>query len=598
MPHTPSLLDHSTTAPRPLRADAVWPAVDDTARCAEMQRQAEALRQGAFPAALAMQLQQSLAAMPLPPALQAYASPPAADPVPSGTPLHTWIERLLREPGVMDALQRVLPPAQQGSLGTPDTSAPGPAPSPPRVVPSPASLEALAALPAGATLLDLCATVLAPVLVTVLEAYIAACRGEGAPTPQPTPTLPQPFVDYLHVLSAAHYQAVREVLAQGAFAAVDGMPWPTAQLEKGRARGHAQLRPVVTDVQPYLPPEEVERWTQLMWRQRGELADLDADTLDALSAIWLYQASDPHAAAVANVDDLLRLRGLSRHLGGQGRRGGYMAQQRTQMLPSLTHIQNLWLTMATLETYDEDATQAPSRRRKPTTRAIQSRAFVITDLLGQLRLDGFVDVEKFIFRPGEVFAHFLSGPGRQTALLSAKALAYDPYRQTWEKRLTRYLSWQWRCEAHAGDYLQPFAVATLLTAVGHPANPRRLTWQRTRLEQALDTIQHDGVMAAWQYAQEHADWPKSTVLIEPPDTIREQYQHLEQLEAPRRRQGLAPDALGARLKRRRQALGLSQIQAAEQLGLHQGHFSRLERGQVTPSPAVRKRLDTWCADEA
>jgi len=268
------------------------------------------------------------------------------------------------------------------------------------------------------------------------------------------------------------------------------------------------------------------------------------------------------------------------------------------MLQSLTHIQNLWLTMATLETYDGDATRPGTRRRTPTTRAIQSRAFVITDLLGQLRLDGFVDVEKFIFRPGEVFAHFLSGPGRQTALLSAKALAYDPYRQTWEKRLTRYLSWQWRCEARTGDYLQPFAVTTLLTAVGYPVDRRRLTWQRARLEKALDTIQHDQVLATWQYAQEHADWPKSTLLLEPPDVIREQYQHLEQLEAPRRRQVLAPDALGARLKRRRQALGLSQIQAAEQLGLHQGHFSRLERGHVTPSPAVRTRLETWCADEA
>jgi DNA-binding XRE family transcriptional regulator len=268
------------------------------------------------------------------------------------------------------------------------------------------------------------------------------------------------------------------------------------------------------------------------------------------------------------------------------------------MLQSLSHIQNLWLTMATLETYDGDAARPGTRRRKPTTRAIQSRAFVITDLLGQLRLDGFVDVEKFIFRPGEVFAHFLAGPGRQTALLSAKALAYDPYRQTWEKRLTRYLSWQWRCEARTGDYLQPFAVTTLLTAVGHPVNRRRLTWQRARLEKALDTIQHDQVLAAWQYAQEHVDWPKSTILIEPPDAIREQYQHLEQLEAPRRRLVQAPDALGARLKRRRQALGLSQIQAAEQLGLHQGHFSRLERGHVTPSPAVRARLETWCTDEA
>jgi hypothetical protein len=218
--------------------------------------------------------------------------------------------------------------------------------------------------------------------------------------------------------------------------------------------------------------------------------------------------------------------------------------------------------------------------------------------MGQLRLDGFVDVEKFIFRPGQVFAHFLAGPGRQTALLSAKALQYDPYRQTWEKRLTRYLSWQWRCEAHTGNYLQPFAVTTLLTAVGHPVNRRRLTWQRERLEKTLDTIQQDQVIAGWQYAQEHDDWPKSTILIEPPDPIQEQYQRLEQHEVPQRRRIPEPNALGMRLKNRRQALGLSQIQAAEQLGLHQGYFSRLERGHVTPSPAVRKRLETWCAGEA
>jgi hypothetical protein len=158
------------------------------------------------------------------------------------------------------------------------------------------------------------------------------------------------------------------------------------------------------------------------------------------------------------------------------------------MWQSLAHIQNLWLTMATLETYDSDEARPGKPRRKPTTRAIHSRAFVITDLLGQLRVDGFVDVEQFIFRPGKVFAHFLAGPGRQTALLSAKALAYDPYRQTWEKRLTRYLSWQWRCEAQTGNYLQPFAVTTLLTAVGSPVNRRRLTWQRERLEKTLDTI--------------------------------------------------------------------------------------------------------------
>jgi DNA-binding XRE family transcriptional regulator len=301
---------------------------------------------------------------------------------------------------------------------------------------------------------------------------------------------------------------------------------------------------------------------------------------------------------VANVDDLLTMRSLNRKRGGSGRRGGYMPHQRTAMLQSLARIQNLWLNMAELETYDGDDTRRGKRRRTPRKRAILSRAFVMKDLMGQVRLDGFIDVEQFIFQPGTVFAHFLTGPGRQTALLSAKALQYDPYRQAWEKRLTRYLSWQWRCEARHGNYLQPMRIKTLLEAVGQHVNQRRLARQRARLEKALDTIQEDQVIAAWQYAKEAAYWPDSTVLIEPPDRIREQYQHLERHETPRRRALPAPGTLGERLKRRRQALQLSQIQAAEQLGLHQGYYSRLERGYVTPSPVVRTRLETWCAGEA
>jgi hypothetical protein len=556
-----------------------------------------------------MQILQYISQMTLPPELRAYATTHA--PQPDDAPpnaeaseqsiiaLQAWIERLLQDKGVMEPILRFLQTSQLGRAkenfehtpGTDTTWAMRPEQDQ-------TALDTHAPDTAGATLLDTCAKMLTPVLVKVLEAHLDSVMGTAATPKRKALSLPLPLAEHLHVLSAAHYQAVREVLAQAAFDKAEGTPWPTARLEKGRARGHAQLRPVVTDQQPFLPPEEVERWTQMMWRQRGELSDLDADTLDALSAIWLYQAKDPKDDAVADVDDLLSMRGLARNPGGQGRRGGYKSHQRKAMLQSLSHIQNLWLTMAELETYDGEDARPGRRRRKPTTRAIQSRAVVITDLMGQLRLDGFVDVEKFIFRPGKVFAYFLTGPGRQTALLSAKALQYDPYRQTWEKRLTRYLSWQWRCEARAGDYMQPFEITTLLKAVGHPVNRRRLVWQRARLEHTLDTIQHDQVIAAWQYAQEHDDWPKSTVLIEPPDRIREQYQHLEQHEAPQRRTLPAPTALGERLKRRRQALGLSQIQAAEQLGLHQGYFSRLERGHAAPSPAVRQRLEHWCTGEA
>ena len=411
---------------------------------------------------------------------------------------------------------------------------------------------------------------------------------------------------HLTVLSAAHYQAVREAIYKNTFQRLDGLPWPTALVVTGPARGQVQLRPIVADAQPWMPPEEVEAWAQRMWRHRAELSDLDADALDALSALWLGQARTPKDDAIAHVDDLLALRGLQARRSGQGRRGGYEDAQRVAMLQALGRLQSLWLQMTEVEVYA--APPEGARRPRATQQSIQSRAFVITDLFGQLRPDGFLDVEKFVFRPGQVFGHFLFGPGRQTALLSAHALHYDPLRQTWEKRLTRYLSYQWRCRAHNGDYLQPYRVATLLAAIGVTVDRRHPGRTRARLERALDLLLADLVIAAWQYdhwEESHATrqgwvehWLQATILIEPPEVIQHQYQRLAQHEAATRAALPAPDALGERLKRRRRQRSLTLIQAAEQLGISPSYLSRLEQGRRGHSlpAAVQRRLDTWLAD--
>jgi hypothetical protein len=78
-----------------------------------------------------------------------------------------------------------------------------------------------------------------------------------------------------------------------AFTHVDGVPWPVAPIRTGPAQGQAQLRPIVVEMQPFMSPQDTEQWAQRMWQQRAELSDLDADALDALSALWLYQAHTP-----------------------------------------------------------------------------------------------------------------------------------------------------------------------------------------------------------------------------------------------------------------------------------------------------------------
>ncbi len=449
--------------------------------------------------------------------------------------------------------------------------------------------------------------------------------------------------DNLTVLSHAIYQALREAMAQNTFKRTEDSPWPTAILKKGGASGHAQLRPPLFENNPFMPPDKAEALAKIMWEQQKDLSDLDADALDLLSHIWLQQARTPESFAVAHVDQFLAMRGLEQRW---GRRKGYETPQRDKMLQVLSHIQNIWLNLGEVEIYETDTTtnNQGKGRRKAVKRALQSRAFIITDRVGQLRLDGYLDVERFIFQPGRLFAQFLFGPGRQTALLSTRAVQYDPYRQKWEKRLARYLSWQWRIQARHGDFARPYRVATLLEAVGEELNTRRASATRDRLEKSLDTLEKDEVISAWQYDRWNEElmeqrgwwfpWQQATILIEPPEIIKETYRNLDRsrdnkvsggtrtlpqllqttaaatttgvitasswqpgtgLGSTAVRAGLnkAETSLAERVKQQRKKLGLSQADAAAQLGVVQSSLSRLERGIVNPTAELLQRLKAW-----
>lgn len=409
----------------------------------------------------------------------------------------------------------------------------------------------------------------------------------------------------LTVMSPSHYQALREALAHNTFQQVDGSPWPTASLEKGSARGQAQLRPPHLDTNAFISPQEQQNWSQMMWSQREELSDLDADVLDALSAIWLNLARSPQEDAITDIDNLLAMRGLKPKKNGDGRGAGYRPEQRADVLQALSHIQNLWLNMTELEVYTNSG-----RRGKPTKQVVQSRAFVITDRMGQLRFDGCIDVQKIVFRPGNVFAHYLFGPGRQTALLSAQALHYDPYRQDWEKRLTRYFSWQWKCQASSGCEATCYRTRTLVEAAGATVSARRPNRTRERLEKALEALQQDGVIADWQYerwdeqdAKQHGwmeSWLKTNVLVGCPEAIKSRYRSLDRSQEKPQNLSLAkppaPSDLAHRIRTTRKAKAISQLQVAEQLQISQGYLSLLERGKVAPeqvSPQVRLKLEQW-----
>ncbi len=479
--------------------------------------------------------------------------------------------------------------------------------------------------------------------------------------------LPNPDIDApLTSMSHATYHELRTKLVHRKnFQESPGTPWPTLLLSKGGAVGNAQLRPPVIENQPLMPPDEVQHWVNVMWRHREELSDLDADALDLLCHTWLQQARRPNDSALAVVDHFLLMRGLKPKQSGSGRRGGFEPEQRSDMLRALSHIQSLWLNMGSVEVYeeqeqdDEDKSnkaelknQYPRRKSKAVKKTIESRAFVVTDRMGQLNMDGYMDVERFIYQPGKLFAQFLFGPGRQTALLSAKAIQYDPYRQRWEKRLARYFSWQWRIKARSGDYSRPYRVATLLEAVEEELNIQRPGVTRERLEKALEMLMDDRVIASWQYDrwdEKHAEgrgwakiWLEATIMVEPPAEIQETYKHIEHQEAKKNNRfgkkslnngsvtSSKPDTfgakqtesnrpnsqnqpneqlnlrsentidkaatLGANLKITRKVRHLSQSQVAEQLQIVQSYLSKIENEVVKPTPELEARIISWLVE--
>lgn len=403
--------------------------------------------------------------------------------------------------------------------------------------------------------------------------------------------------DHLTVLGDDLSYAVRQALSLREFRDAPGTPWPTAALSVGAVTGAAQLRPPIPESLGDLSADQFDLWVEAMWRQRDELSDLDADMLDWLCAVYILQARAGSTRAYADLHDFLKLRGhLQRHR-GQGVRTGYETEARQQALRSLGHLQNLTITV-TATADAADSGEAPL--------GLASQAITISDRVGPIGPQGQVELSRFEFRPGAVFTAFLLGPGGQTALLSAMALRYDPYRQDWEKRLARLFSWSWRRAALDGNGHLRYTVRRLLEAAGKEIYERKPSRTRERLEVALDLLQQDGVIGAWHYldwdeaaAARHGWatlWQSCEVRIVPPLAVL-------QPDAAAATAALADgiplgdDDIGAVIKAERALRGnISQSRAAKELGCSPGYINKLEGDRPNkprPSEAFRQRVHAW-----
>ncbi|MFB5281758.1 helix-turn-helix domain-containing protein [Peribacillus sp. Hz7] len=405
----------------------------------------------------------------------------------------------------------------------------------------------------------------------------------------------------LLVMNNAPYQSVREALYKRRFESCDNSPWPTVQINKGNIEGCVQIKPYTFMMKEQ---EAEDILVAEAWRQAKEISDLDVDLFDALCSIFLLKARYHEDIVEIQLDDLLSIRGLKPKLGGEGRRGGYEMKQREQVVKSLTKIQSLWIELEKAIIYEKG---------KPVQVKLQGRTFIFKN---QKKLEYEVakqaNEKKLMFTVDKVFAKYLYGSGRQVALLPTKALQYNPYRQTWEKRLTRYFSWRWRTQARKGDYQQPNKICTLLDSIGENMNKRIPSRTRDRLEKALDTLVEDGVITAWHYEKWEESiasnkgwariWMNSTIVVKPPDVIIEQYRPIQRNRKVQNKPLNQPTVfsrheevmdLGDRIRNLRKKLKLSLLQIAEELEISASYLSHIERCIKVPSNKIEKRIINW-----
>lgn len=401
--------------------------------------------------------------------------------------------------------------------------------------------------------------------------------------------------DYIHVMNNAAYQYVREALYKKSFGSYKNLPWPTTPLYKGNMEGVVQLRP------QFPSDQQNANFVDIAWSEVENITDLDVDVFDALCSIFLLKARHSHEVIEILFDDLLLMRGLKAKLGGEGRRGGYEHNQRQQVLKSLTRIQSLWIELEKAVIYVKG---------KPVQMKLEGRTFLFKDSQGnECNIMELADKKKFSFTVDKVFSRYLYGSGRQIAILPIKTLQYNPYRQTWEKRLARYVSWRWRTQARKGDYLQPNKISTLLNAIGEKMNQRTPSRTRDRLEKALDTLLDDGIIAAWYYDEKWDEsiadfkgwsrlWLNSTIIIEPPAIIKEQYQSIERRKKSKFTQEKMLETKSMqliseqlKLVRSNECLTLSQV--AAELEVSPSYISHIESGTKIPSVKIQNKIINW-----
>lgn len=453
--------------------------------------------------------------------------------------------------------------------------------------------------------------------VAMLERWIAQDREQKRERDKPARRQRIPVRDEMQIGSGHGDRLLHHVFCHKDLLRVGpDSPFPRAVFRWQKQEVAVELSPPEAEGTLLLPEQEA-----LLATKMGEMAQrlgaVDAVVFCILQDLWIQKARHPDERILCHVDYLLEMRGLKPRRNQDGRAGGYRPEERAKAIAAVNRLRHLAFEV------EYQMREGRGKTARLTSVRRRGRALEVSDTvdLGQGRLEfepgsRQYELRAFLFSPGPVLAATLMGNqevGRQVAVLNRRALCYNPQKQSLELALALYLAMLWRCGASRdGVGVRRLTPGAILDAVGVAVDKRHPARTLQSLEAALDTLHKDGLIAGWEWdptrwdaAAFHAErrhapgwvdtWLQAAcVLIEPPAEVAQAYAAIPPPARPTPAlPATIPSDLGTRLRERRLALGMTGLQAAEQMGLDRTLLGHIEAGRRRPSKGAAAKILAW-----
>lgn len=303
--------------------------------------------------------------------------------------------------------------------------------------------------------------------------------------------------DYIYANSSTTFHLMRDMVTKknGFEEKETGYMGTELVDNQGQLHGVAELRPMPLTHLPEADPLGVD----LVATTLSSLDELTADIFDLVSYLWMTGKRDDEGFIEFHSDDALMLR---HHDKGDGAdKIKFKERERFNIMRRVAALTSVWVAL----------NDGPERVKIVNVQDIESKLYNFQDFkrmfeVGSVRMafDKRTNEARGIYalqiRPSSILQPYLDGTKSSLGVLDLKVFKYSYVTEREHKRLTRYLSRQWKIRTIKGTIHQPFKIATLLDEMDFPARLNGMQ-VRDRLEEVLDDLQRDEVIQSWSYSE-------------------------------------------------------------------------------------------------